>query len=91
MQTEGSWEVSLSFPDYQITFVFVVSLLVPKNGQGGVIVHLVRKTRVLTVTDFCLIGGGECYSLVQEKIGRMITAQMDCVGQNDHPTTPPGG
>jgi len=74
--------VSLAFPQLQITYVFVVSLLEAAKVEGSVIIHLVRKTRVLTVTGFCLIGGGESYTAVQGRIEKMIKTQMNCVEGN---------
>ena len=74
--------MSLSLPDRQITYVFVVSLLASANVETTIIIHLVRKTRVLTVTGFCLIGVGESYTAVQGKIEKMIRTQMDCVEGN---------
>lgn len=74
--------MSLSLPDHQITYVFVLSLLAPTNGKISVIVHLVRMTTVWTVIGFCLIGVGESYTDVQERIEKIITSQMDCVEGN---------
>jgi hypothetical protein len=74
--------VSLSLPECQITYVFVVSLLASANVQSTIIIHLVRKTRVLTVTGFCLIGVGESYTAVQGKIEKMISTQMNCGEEN---------
>jgi len=74
--------VSLSLPDRQTTYVFVVSLLASANVKTSIIIHLVRKTRVLTVTGFCLIGVEESYTAVQGKIEKMIRTQMDCVKGN---------
>ena len=34
------------------------------------------------VIGFCLIGVGESYTDVQERIEKIITSQMDCVGGN---------
>jgi hypothetical protein len=70
--------VSLSLPDYKITYVFVVSLLASVNVENSVIIHLVRKTRVLTVTGFCLLGVGESYTAIQGKIEKMISTHMNC-------------
>ena len=74
--------MSLSLPDRQITYVFVVSLLASANVETTIVIHLVRKTRVLTVTGFCLIGVGESYTAVQGEIEKMIKTQMDCLEGN---------
>ena len=73
--------MSLSLPTQNTIFVFVLSILmVPRDGNK-VIAHLVRKTSIISVVDFCLING-EKYSEVQEKIERMICKEMNYANIN---------
>jgi len=78
--------------EHDISYVFVLSLLSSNNLHTGVIIHLVRMSTVWTVIGFCLIGEGESYTNVRERIEKMIYSQMGCVEANGSlsiPKTPP--
>ena len=75
MLPESSWEVSLHLPDQAVTYVFVLSIMAVSTD---IILHLVRKTAILQVVDFCLIGPGESYVSAQEKIYGLVVKELAC-------------
>ena len=45
--------------------------------SANIILHLVKKTTVLQVVDFCLIAAGESYSTVQDKIHKLVAKEIN--------------
>ena len=78
MLPDGSWEVSLSLPDQETSYIFVLSLIERYDDEPvEVIIHAFRKPGKLRAPRFCTIDPLDTYFQVREKVEILIATVAD--------------
>jgi hypothetical protein len=63
-------------PSKRVAYIFIVSMLAETiEPQNGIVIHLVRKRKAITISQVCLAGGNG-YGEVQIAVEKMILKEF---------------